>query len=251
MLTCGTFGRMDFKTIIKNIIKLSPIALSKNHGYDIQTKKIFRKILNKESSTIDVGCHKGEILDLILKFSPQGNHFGFEPIPDLFDKLVIKYKGNTNCKISPIAASNEAGFASFNYVITNPSYSGLKKRSYDKPTEKDVKITVETNLLDELLPPGQKIDLMKIDVEGGELLVLEGARNIIKTSQPYIVFEHGLGASEFYETGPQDVFNFFSALNYELFTLGQYLKEKKPMTSKEFENQFYDRLNYYFLAKPA
>lgn len=241
---------MDLKTMIKNILKLSPIALSKNHGYDIQTKKIFKNILKADSNTIDVGCHKGEILDLILRFSSNGTHFGFEPIPDMYKKLVEKYQSQTNCIIHQIAASNQKGDTSFNYVISNPSYSGLKKRSYDKPSEQDTKITVQTNLLDNIIPLDLKIDLMKIDVEGGELLVLEGAKKLIQTSKPVIVFEHGLGASDYYETGPDDVFNFFSGLKYELLTLKDFLDQQKPMTKEGFNKQFYDQLNYYFLARP-
>jgi len=240
---------MDLKTILKNIIKLSPIALSKNHGYDIKTKKIFKQILKSDSNAIDVGCHKGEILDLILKFAPSGKHFGFEPIPVLYDNLITKYKSNPRCVISPIAASNEKGTSSFNYVVSNPSYSGIKKRSYDKPSEKDMNITVQTNLLDNIIPQTQKIDLIKIDVEGGEMLVLEGARNLIKRSQPIIVFEHGLGASDHYETGPVDVFKFFEDLGYSLFTLDQFLAKQNPMSQDGFSKQFYDKLNYYFIAK--
>jgi len=242
---------MDIKTIIKNIIKLSPIALTKNHGYDIKTKKIFKQILKADSNTIDVGCHKGEILDLILKYSPQGKHFGFEPIPALYQNLVKKYRAKDNCKISSIAASNKKGTSSFNHVISNPSYSGIKKRSYDNPSEQDEKISVNTDLLDNVISSNHKIDLIKIDVEGGEMLVLEGAKGLIEKNKPVIVFEHGLGASDFYETGPEDVFQYFETLDYELFTLDQYLENKKPMSQADFNKQFYDKLNYYFLAKPS
>jgi len=240
---------MDLKTIIKNIIKLSPIALTKNHGYDIKTKKIFKQILRSDSNAIDVGCHKGEILDLILKYAPHGKHFGFEPIPLLYQNLVTKYQSKSSCTISPIAASNQKGTSSFNYVVSNPSYSGIKKRSYDNASEKDEIITVDTNLLDNLIPSSHKIDLIKIDVEGGEMLVLEGAKNIIKASQPVIVFEHGLGASDYYEKGPEDVYLFFSELNYELLTLDQFLKKESSMNEADFKKQFYDKLNYYFIAR--
>ncbi len=240
---------MDLKSIIKNIIKLSPIALTKNHGYDIQTKKIFKQILKPDSNVIDVGCHKGEILDLILKFAPDGSHIGFEPIPSMYENLVKKYRAKSNCVISPIAVSNKIGTSSFNYVISNPSYSGIKKRSYDNPSEKDTKITVETNLLDNIIPPDQKIDLIKIDVEGGEMLVLEGAKKIIRNHKPVILFEHGLGASDFYETGPEDVFQFFDGFGYEIYTLKEFLNDEKPLKKETFNAQFYEKINYYFLAK--
>src|SRR5690606_22337388 len=96
--------------------------------------------------------------------------------------------------------------ASFNYVVSNPSYSGLVKRKYDRPDEKDTTIEVETDLLDNVLPDDYKPTLIKIDVEGGELRVLEGAKSIIAKTKPVIIFEHGIGASDMYGATPEQVF---------------------------------------------
>lgn len=240
---------MNIKSIIKQILRLSPIALTKNHGYDIQTKRIFKKVLSSSSNCIDVGCHKGEILDLILSISPQGKHFGFEPIPDLYDALVAKYKTRSNCKISSIAASNKKGESSFNYVVSNPSYSGLIKRSYDKKNEKDKSITVQIEKLDNVIPSNLKIDLIKIDVEGGELLVLEGAKNLLKAQKPIIIFEHGLGASDHYDSGPGHIFEYFTDLSYSIYTLDDFLNGGSPLDKKTLKDQFYKQENYYFIAE--
>ncbi len=89
------------KDILKSVIKKIPIRITLNQQYDYQTKKIIQKICGDNSNCIDVGCHKGEILDLIRSASPNGMHFGFEPIPDLYEALVKKYQ-NTNIKKSII-----------------------------------------------------------------------------------------------------------------------------------------------------
>src|SRR6187455_1970825 len=139
------------KRILKRILQYSPVALTKNQHYDRLTQKIIRTVCRPESNCVDVGCHKGEILDLMRAAAPNGHHWGFEPIPDLYSALVEKYKG-TNCSISSVALSNVAGEAQFNYVTTNPSYSGLLKREYDRPNEEDTKITVQTDRMDDVLP---------------------------------------------------------------------------------------------------
>ena len=151
---------------------------------------------------MDVGCHKGEILDLFLQAAPQGIHFGFEPIPVLFQNLKVKYAGRTNCHLYDLALSNQQGTSSFNYVVSNPSYSGLLKRRYDRPNEEDTLITVRTEKLDDILPPDIRVDVIKIDVEGGELMVLEGAVATLTRCKPIVIFEHGLGASEMYGSTP-------------------------------------------------
>ncbi len=239
---------MSLKSFLKKILKLSPIALSKNHGYDLITKKIFHKVLTESSNCIDVGCHKGEILDLMYGMSPKGTHFGFEPIPNLYQDLQDKYATNANCNISSIALSNKKGEANFNYVVSNPSYSGLKKRSYDKKNELDKIIKVQTEKLDKLIPSDLKIDMIKIDVEGGELLVLEGAEGILSMDKPIVIFEHGLGASDHYNYGPQDVFSFFNRLDYQIYTLIDFLTERGPLSEDALSAEFYGKKNYYFIA---
>ncbi len=92
--------------------------------YDTQTIKVIRKHCSSNSNCIDIGCHKGEILDIFLKYASEGRHYAFEPIPILYHLLKNKYK-NTKCILSSIALSNHIGKSTFNYVKSNPAYSGL------------------------------------------------------------------------------------------------------------------------------
>lgn len=235
------------KDAIKRILRLSPVPLSKNHRYDLLTKKIISS-LPDSANCIDVGCYKGEILDLMNKVAPKGRHYGIEPVPGQFEFLNKKYSNKENCSILNIAASNTSGVSGFNYVISNPAYSGLKKRDYDRANEKDTTIEVRTELLDNVIPSDRPIDLIKIDVEGAELLVLEGAVNMIKKNKPIIIFEHGLGASNHYGSTPAKLFDFFKEIPLSISTLDDYLRNKKTLTKEEFEKQYYEKLNYYFIA---
>lgn len=237
------------KRLLKRLIRYSPIALTKNQHYDRLTKKVIRAVCRPDSHCVDVGCHKGEILDLMLEAAPKGKHWGFEPIPVLFEALKEKYAG-TPCTISAIALSNVAGEAQFNYVTSNPSYSGLLRRSYDRPYEEDTNIRVQTARMDDVLPNDFKVHLIKIDVEGAEMLVLEGARITIQHSQPIIIFEHGVGASDVYGTRPEDVFRFFQSLSYGIFLLEKFLAKKQPFKEEDFKDEYYSNRNFYFVAAP-
>jgi len=234
---------------LKKIIKLSPIAFSKNHLYDIQTKKIINN-LSTTSNCIDVGCYEGEILDLMLNSCPKGFHFGIEPIPILYHKLAKKYKNHGSCKVFNLAVSDDKGISKFNYVVTNPSYSGLRKRDYDRPNEKEENISVQIDLLDNLIPKDIEINFIKIDVEGAEYKVLKGARRIIERYKPIVVFEHGLGASNHYDTSPSDIFNYFNSLDMQIGTLDNYLKNRDPLSAESFSTQYFEKINYYFIAYP-
>ncbi len=235
---------------LKRILKKSPVPLSKNHGYDLATKKILKKHLKENSNCIDVGAHKGEILDICIKHAPEGKHFAFEPIPNMFENLKSKYSSTNKVTVYPYALSDASGESDFNFVESNPSYSGLQKRKYDRKNETDSTIKIETKRLDELISSETPIDFIKIDVEGGEMLVLKGAEKILDIQSPLILFEHGLGASDVYGFGPNDVFSFLvTKLGYRLFNLSNWLKQKTPLSQKEFEKQFQNGDHYYFVAQ--
>ena len=236
------------KDFIKKLLKALPFAFTQNQRYDRLTQRVIKKVCRPDSNCADVGCHKGEILDLFLVAAPQGQHFGFEPIPDLFLALKNKYASVSNCRFFDLALAQSRGTSSFNYVVSNPSYSGLLKRNYDRPNEQDTQITVQTARFDDVWPKDLPLDLMKIDVEGGEQGVLEGALETLTRWKPTVIFEHGLGASEVYGSTPEQVFNLLNSCGLRIFLLENFLNGGGALTAEEFSRQFYERRNYYFVA---
>ena len=236
------------KDFLKKILKALPFAFTKNQRYDRLTERVISKVCRSASNCADVGCHKGEILDLFLAAAPEGRHYGFEPIPILFENLKLKYADRQNCDFFDIALSNAPGASSFNYVVSNPSYSGLLKRSYDRPNEEDTQITVRTEKLDNVWPANLPLDMLKIDVEGGEQMVLEGAKETLIRWKPTVIFEHGLGASDIYGSTPEQVFALLKSCGLRIFLLENFLSEGPALDAAGFAKQFYERKNYYFVA---
>jgi FkbM family methyltransferase len=223
------------------------LDLTKNLEYDRLTKLIMKRTISYDSNCLDIGCHKGEILDIILQQSPKGSHYGFEPLPYLFDKLLVRYKNKAT--ILPYALANENGFSTFQHVKNAPAYSGIKKRKYDinKPEIEEIK--VELKKLDEVIPPNLKIDFIKIDVEGAELGVLQGAVQLLKKHKPIVVFEFGLGASDFYGTKPIDMFNLLTKeVGLKISLLKSYINNGNVLNLEEFEKHFNNNKEYYFIA---
>lgn len=239
---------IPLKDFLKKILKALPFAFTKNQRYDRLSERVIRKVCRPASNCADVGCHKGEILDLFLDSAPDGRHFGFEPIPVLFQNLKAKYASRSNCQFFDLALSNQPGSSSFNYVVSNPSYSGLLKRNYDRPNEEDTQITVRTERFDAVWPKDLPLHLMKIDVEGGEQVVLEGALETLKRWKPTVIFEHGLGASEVYGSTPEQVYRLLESCGLRIFLLEKFLANGPALDAKGFADQFYQRKNYYFVA---
>jgi FkbM family methyltransferase len=234
-------------------LKFSLTKLQKKHNrgviYDHLTKLVIKKSLQHDSTCVDVGCHKGYILRMMMHYAPRGKFHAFEPLPDFYSELVDSFK-TKNVKVYNTALSNKQGTATFNYVVSNPAYSGFIKRRYPDH-EEEITITVNTDLLDNIFDHSQRVSFIKIDVEGAELQVLEGARNVIGRDKPIIVFEHGLGVADVYGIRPEDVYDLlYTKCGMRVSLLEDWLNNRQPLLKQEFHDQFYKSLNYYFVAHP-
>jgi FkbM family methyltransferase len=216
--------------------------------YDHHTFSIMRMVLRKDSNCIDVGAHCGSVLDEIIELSPEGNHFAFEPIPSLCSALKTQSKYSA-VNIYDCALSDESGESIFYLVKNDPGYSGLKQRRYDRPDPKLEEIQVRTARLDDLVASGQKIDFIKIDVEGAELPVMRGAERVICESRPCIIFESGLGASDRYGTDGRKLYEFLvDRCEMEINTLDGFLLGRNALTQDALEKVFNSIERYYFIA---
>ena len=206
--------------------------------------------LGSHSNCLDIGCHEGEMLDKMIEFSPFGKHIAFEPIPYLFEKLQKKYNSDTS--LHQIALSNKTGEVTFNVVKNAPAYSGLKRRSYDVAKPEIEKINIETKRLDDLIPSDKQVDFVKIDVEGGEYDVLLGGLETFKRCQPILIFEFGLGASDYYGTTPDQLFDLIvNQIGLNIYTLENFLAKNSPINIDTFKKMYAENSEYYFVAKKA
>jgi FkbM family methyltransferase len=206
--------------------------------------------LEDESNCIDIGCHKGEILDWMIRFAPQGTHHAVEPIPYLFKALKDKYT-QSNIHLHALALSDNAGKLNFNVVKNAPAYSGIRQRKYAIPNPDVEIIEVDVKRLDDIIAEHQTVRLIKIDVEGAELDVLKGATRILKECRPYVMFEFGLGSAEFYNASPETMFELMLENNMHLYSLKDWFTQRKNLSKEEFVNHFNLNSDYYFLAVPA
>lgn len=232
------------------MVRVWPWALTTNEQYDRQTEAVLKKICNPGVICIDVGCYQGEILTLMQKYAPGSRHIAFEPIPNQYE--LLKKKFGDKATIYPYALGDENSETTFNHVLSNPTYSGLRKRTYKGP-EHIQEIKVQVRQLDQIISTEIPIGVIKIDVEGGEYDVLRGGMKTLKKWRPYLIFEHGVGGADKYGVSPGDVYRFLvKELGYTICLMEDFLKpgKVKGFTLSEFEDQFWKGKNSYFLAVP-
>jgi FkbM family methyltransferase len=203
---------------------------------------ILRKLLKPDSTVIDVGCHIGSFLSLALSISPNGHHVAFEASPTKAAWLQSKFPG---VEIVGLAVSDRAGSAQFEENLERPSYSRLAVSASS--------IEVGICTLDARLAEKDRIDLIKIDIEGGELAALRGAVSTISSHRPAIIFECG---SEYFldshGLSRRDLYDFITEkLGYRIYDFGDFLAGKEEMTYGEFRKSgLYPFRAFNFVALP-
>lgn len=222
-----------------------PFELVKNEIYDRQAFEIIRRVLTPDANCVDVGCHEGSFLEEFLRCAPRGQHFAFEPIPTLAAALVTKFP---TVSIFPHALSNNVGETTFYVIPDAPALSGLNRREFVEPTKPRQGINVRVERLDNLITEETKVNLLKIDVEGAEGLVIQGALETIRRNKPYIIFEHGRESSMAFGISSEQLYALLvEECGLRLSSLRDWLRDEGELSKVRFGEPG----EWYFLAHPA
>jgi FkbM family methyltransferase len=199
--------------------------------------------LRKDSCVIDVGANVGAVLQQVVDLAPGGRHIAYEPIPELHAMLQQRFPG---VDVRRAALSDTAGNESFTHVVDEPALSGLRERHDIDSSARRQRIDVRTERLDDVLEAGYVPALLKIDVEGAEVKVLRGAAETLARHRPILLFEHGVGGADLYDTGPGDVHDLLSDVGMRIFDLDG----SGPYDRDRFVQTFTEPI-WNFLATPA
>jgi FkbM family methyltransferase len=209
-------------------------------------RRLVAFVLGRDDAGIDVGAHRGCVLAEICRVAPGGRHIALEPLPTL-----AAYLRGTFPKVTVLetAAWNRPGEATFNWVRAAEGWSGLKLRPLPGDLEPDAEqITVQLARLDDLIDPKTPPRLIKIDVEGAERQVLEGALSTLLTFRPVVIFEHGSGSAEHFGTSPTDLHELLTEdARMRIFDLDG----GGPYSRGEFERVFTLAERVNFVATPS
>jgi FkbM family methyltransferase len=204
-------------------------------------RRLVSFVLGPDDSAVDIGCNHGGMLAEMVRVAPNGRHVAFEPIPELAAELRERFP---QVQIHEAAASNRSGSTTFAHVRAADGWSGLKFRPLPTGDDGDVlEIEVRLEPLDDVLDPDLRPVLIKIDVEGAEQQVIEGALGTLRTHRPALIFEHGLGSANVFGTEPDDIFRLLAdEAGYRIFDLDG----TGPYSLDDFKHSYHTcaRVNY-------
>ncbi|MBU4377281.1 MAG: FkbM family methyltransferase [Candidatus Omnitrophica bacterium] len=150
-------------------------------SYEYQKQKLMAEYIKDGMVCYDIGAHVGFYTLLFSRFTGKnGMVFSFEPNPINLSHLLKHLEVNKirNTKIFQCGAWNKSGIKGLSLNSSESSFAKTDRKELHVPVFK----------IDELVS-GQYImppDIVKIDVEGAELEVLEGMEEQLRSGRPII-----------------------------------------------------------------
>jgi FkbM family methyltransferase len=224
----------------RHLLALRSPVLRKNRRDDEALRALISS-LPDDADCVDVGANVGHILDAMVHGCPQGRHIAFEPVPRLADDLRRRFP---RVDVRNQAVADVPGRTAFTIVLKKPTRSGISA-TLDLTVDGAVEeIDAEVTTLDEALPADFRPALVKIDVEGGELEVLLGARRSLSEKRPVVAFEHQYGRRS--DTARTlRIHDLLTEVGYEVRTISG-----TPLDRQRFADAVATRAEWNFLAYP-
>lgn len=158
--------------------------------YEEDVTGFLRQVVPENGVVVDAGANIGVLSLLAARLAPRGRVYAFEPAPRTADYIRANAAANrvTNIEVEAVALSDHEGEIEF---AVNTEYPAGAHLAVDEAS-----ITVPTTTLDAWASRVglDRLDVLKIDVEGAELLVLAGAAATIARFRPVVVAECNAGA---------------------------------------------------------
>ena len=188
--------------------------------YDLAVSETIARLLKPGDRAIDAGANIGYMSSLMAwRVGSKGQVWSFEPHPELVGELRANVTGwgeaGSAVRIVGKAlgeAEGEAILVQTEEFAENRGTSALLGENQEK-SGAEQRFSVELTRLDVVCNAVEHFELLKIDVEGGELAVLKGAAGLLRARRiRHVVFEE-------HEAYPTPVTQFLEANGYTVFRL--------------------------------
>lgn len=215
--------------------------------YEEVESRILRRIASESSVIVDIGANVGyytvELGKLLRK---GGTLLSFEPVRETYLRLEENVGLN---ELGSIVKLFDLGLSNTDHQATIflPEESGSSAASLRNlhPDEKVGSQEIKVTTLDKIFEVAQinECSLIKIDVEGGELQVIQGALNTIKKFKPIIFAELLRKWSAAFSYTPNDVLDLLEKLDYLCFGVSDEIRRVSRFQDSDIET------NYIFIHK--
>ena len=185
-------------------------------------KRMYLSIIRKGDVVIDVGANVGYFTKLFSDLvGPSGEVHAFEPLPSTFDLLsrnVRKFPAHRNVSLNCLALGDQ-NQKTILYVPDRDHVQAALTRHRDGSWIRNQirAVNVEMIRLDRYAERLPKIDFVKCDAEGAELLVLRGGESTLRRCRPKMFLEIEERWTSSFGWTAADVIRFLGEIGYLYF----------------------------------
>ena len=184
----------------------------------------FLQLIQNGDHVLDIGANVGIYSELFARVvGPTGRVMAFEPVPATFAQLQKRVAGLPQITIHQLAVSDQPGDVMLTLPGEDSGQASLKphhQASWSEPSNIQQHharaITLDSWSKEAGWP---KIDFIKMDIEGAELLALRGASQLILRDQPILFFEVWPDWLVDFGFQPKDIADWLCAHNYDTFAV--------------------------------
>ena len=236
-----SFANTGIKMYLRPGDKRIPQSEALNFGeYENKEINMVLSLAQNCKNIYDVGANCGWFsLELAARF-PNATIHAFEPVQDLFHDLKQNLDLNKfeNIKTFQFGFSNQNTKAQIYYDPMNSAHTSLASTIDSHCDEKLTDIDLKT--LDSFATAETKPDFIKIDVEGAELLVLQGAHSLIHKHQPIFFLEMVRKWTKHFNYHPNDLIHYLNEYDYSCYKIleNNKLKLYPHMSEEDLESNF-------------
>lgn len=223
-------------------IRTAPIEAINFGSYEGEEFTILEKIITSldvaSPVLFDIGANAGFYTLALSSSCSNLKSYCFEPIPKTFELLKRNLELNnlTQAVTFNIALSNREGESKF---YSYPSQSGASSAAKLLDSDDAYEVTCRLQKLDVIAPTLPKVDLIKCDVEGGELYVFEGAINTLETCKPVIFTEMLRKWCNKFNYHPNDIIELLKKIGYSCHKINDLkIEDCKEVTIETIETNF-------------
>jgi FkbM family methyltransferase len=199
--------------------------------------ELIRPFVQPTDTCIDVGAHAGSWVVPLSRLVPQGRVVGFEALPYYARILrrTVRLLRRTNIEIVNNAILDEP--KSVDIVWQDPSgqrLTGLTHVASKAEAAQPGTTAVEGNTLDLFFANAtNRIRFIKLDIEGAELMALQGAGGVIAQHRPFIYTELDAVYTDRYGYTPAELFAFLGGHGYTAF-LPEDTGQRQPVDAETY-----------------
>ncbi len=189
---------------------------------------LVQDLIEDDYTVVDIGANLGYFSKNFAKLTPNGKVLSVEPVKPFFDVLSSFMKKYKHAKVVNYALGDESG----TITMVMPESNGMIRTGLphiaESEEEKKQHKTHEVEIVkgSELLSSFDKIDYIKCDIEGYELIVFNEIKEVVAKMKPIVQIEIG-------PDNEKAMFDYFDSLGYVQYGVANFKIVKESRTQKE------------------